>query len=217
MCVVTRNPCGNPAASHSLCVSARPVGETSHIATLQASATNWRTSSRPMPLPPPVTTAVLPANSVMCTSLTFPGRSRYGPSPASLPVGKRSVTEMSSRQGPPGLTRELLEEIDSPCLGTSEISTGGGDGSWGGCHLLPSMTLSLTAELGRLLLGSRAVLLGHLGRSSVSSTPTVLPSERSQVKSRVPASDPTSTILSPVCPPDVYRVRSSVTRFQINQ
>src|SRR5262249_39309141 len=55
-----------PAASQSLCVSARPVGETSHIATLQASATSWRTSSRPIPLPPPVTTAVLPANSVMC-------------------------------------------------------------------------------------------------------------------------------------------------------
>src|SRR6185295_11012466 len=66
MCVVTRSPCGNPAASHSLCVSTRPVGETSHIATLQASATSWRTSSRPIPLPPPVTTAVLPANSVMC-------------------------------------------------------------------------------------------------------------------------------------------------------
>src|SRR4029077_13720196 len=31
-----------------------------------ASATSWRTSSRPIPLPPPVTTAVLPANSVMC-------------------------------------------------------------------------------------------------------------------------------------------------------
>src|SRR6516225_7673105 len=30
-CVVTRSPCGNPAASHSLCVSARPVGETSHV------------------------------------------------------------------------------------------------------------------------------------------------------------------------------------------
>ena len=45
--------------------------ETSHIATLQASATSWRTNSRPIPLPPPVTTAVLPANSVMCTSLAF--------------------------------------------------------------------------------------------------------------------------------------------------
>src|SRR5580704_3111133 len=66
MCVVTRSPCGNPAASHSLCVSASPVGETSHIATLQASATSWRTSSRPIPEPPPVTTAVLPTNSFMC-------------------------------------------------------------------------------------------------------------------------------------------------------
>ena len=33
-----------------------------------------------------------------------------------------------------------------------------------------------------------ALALGHLVRSSVSSTPTVLPSERSQVKSRVPDS-----------------------------
>src|SRR6516162_8114310 len=47
MCVVTRSPCGNPAASHSLCVSARPVGETSHIATLQASATNRRAVAGP--------------------------------------------------------------------------------------------------------------------------------------------------------------------------
>src|SRR5215470_9121961 len=79
-CVVTRSPCGNPAASHSLCVSARPVGETSHVATLQASATSWRTSSRPIPLPPPVTTAVLPANSVMCaSSLACWRRSRYDP------------------------------------------------------------------------------------------------------------------------------------------
>ena len=37
--------------------------ETSHIATLQPSATSWRTSSRPMPVPPPVTTAVLPEKS----------------------------------------------------------------------------------------------------------------------------------------------------------
>src|SRR5215471_7466506 len=72
MCVVTRSPCGNPAASHSLCVSARPVGETSHVATLQASATSWRISSRPIPLPPPVITAVLPTNSVMCVLPCLP-------------------------------------------------------------------------------------------------------------------------------------------------
>src|ERR1700745_3405562 len=87
MCVVTRSPCGNPAASHSLCVSARPVGETSHIATLQASATSWRTSSRPIPLPLPVTTAVLPTNSVMCVLPCVLARSRYGPS--SLPSPRR--------------------------------------------------------------------------------------------------------------------------------
>ena len=45
--------------------------ETSHIATLQPSATSWRTSSRPMPVPPPVTTAILPAKSFICrASLT---------------------------------------------------------------------------------------------------------------------------------------------------
>src|SRR6516164_6912253 len=137
MCVVTRSPCGNLAASHSLWVSARPVGETSHIATLQASATNWRTSSRPMPLPPPVTIAVLPANSVMCASLAFRGRSRYGLSLTSPPVGKRSVRAVSSGQAPPDLACELLEEIDSPCLGTSEISTGGGYGKLGWVSFAP--------------------------------------------------------------------------------
>src|SRR5271163_4672768 len=63
MWVVTCKPCGSPAASHSRCVSAIPSAETSHIATLQASAASWRTSSRPIPEPPPVTTAILPAKS----------------------------------------------------------------------------------------------------------------------------------------------------------
>src|SRR6516165_9643994 len=119
-----------------------------------------------MPLPPPVTTAVLPANSVMCTSLAFRGRSRYAASPTSSPVGKRSVRAMSSRQATPDLARELLEEIDSPCLGTIEISTGGGDGKLGWVSFTPSMTPPpLTPALHRLLLGSRALPLGHLGRS----------------------------------------------------
>src|SRR5215469_16389702 len=111
ICVVTRSPCGNPAASQSLCVSARPADETSHIATLQASATSWRTSSRPIPLPPPVTTAVLPANSVMCTSLAF-----WGPSDTAFAYlstgGEAQRGAMSGRQTPADLARELLEEID---------------------------------------------------------------------------------------------------------
>ena len=37
------------------------VADTSHMATLQPSAASWRTSSRPIPVPPPVTTAILPA------------------------------------------------------------------------------------------------------------------------------------------------------------
>src|SRR5215472_8932436 len=110
MCVVTRSPC-SPAASPSLRVSAKPVGETSHIATLQASATSWRTSSRPIPLPPPVTTAVLPANSVMCTSLAF-----WGPSDTAFAYlstgGEAQRGAMSGRQTPADLARELLEEID---------------------------------------------------------------------------------------------------------
>ena len=65
MCVVTRRPCGRPVASHSRLVSAMSSAETSHMATLQPSATSWRTSSRPMPVPPPVTTAILPAKSFM--------------------------------------------------------------------------------------------------------------------------------------------------------
>src|SRR6516165_885696 len=112
MCVVTRSPCGNRAASHSLWVSARPVGETSHIATLQASATNWRTSSRPMPLPPPVTTAVLPANSVMCTSLSSSGAIEIRPFAYLSAGGEAQLGAMSGRQPPASLARELLEEID---------------------------------------------------------------------------------------------------------
>lgn len=44
-------------------VSAMFSAETSHMATLQPSATSCRTSSRPMPVPPPVTTAIFPAKS----------------------------------------------------------------------------------------------------------------------------------------------------------
>src|SRR4029079_13700809 len=61
--VVTRRPCGSFSASHSRLVSAIASAETSHIGTLQPSATSWRASSRPMPVPPPVITANFPANS----------------------------------------------------------------------------------------------------------------------------------------------------------
>jgi hypothetical protein len=36
-----------------------------------------------------------------------------------------------------GLARELLEEIDSPCLGTNEIRTGGGGGKMGWVYFAP--------------------------------------------------------------------------------
>src|SRR6202022_4135182 len=66
MCVVIRRPCGNRSASQSRFVSAIASAKTSQVATLQPSATSWRTSSRPIPLPPPVTTAILPAKSFIC-------------------------------------------------------------------------------------------------------------------------------------------------------
>src|ERR1700737_3354467 len=66
MCVVIRKPCGSRSASQSRFVSAIASAKTSHVATLQPSGTSWRTSSRPIPVPPPVTTAILPAKSFMC-------------------------------------------------------------------------------------------------------------------------------------------------------
>src|ERR1700730_13390930 len=71
MCVVIRRPCGSRSASQSRFVSAIASAKTSHIETLQPSATSWRTSSRPIPLPPPVTTAILPAKSFMMTYLPW--------------------------------------------------------------------------------------------------------------------------------------------------
>src|ERR1700704_5524196 len=63
ICVVMRRPCGNFSTSQSRLVSASALAEISHIATLQPSAASWRASSRPMPVPPPVMTAIFPAKS----------------------------------------------------------------------------------------------------------------------------------------------------------
>jgi len=56
------------------CVSAILSAITSHIATVQPSAASWIASSRPMPVPPPVMTAILPAKSFM-TRLPLAGTS----------------------------------------------------------------------------------------------------------------------------------------------
>src|SRR6266436_5664876 len=69
MCVVIRRPCGSRPASQNRFVSATASAKTSHVATLQPWATSWRTSSRPIPVPPPVTTAILPAKSFMMSHL----------------------------------------------------------------------------------------------------------------------------------------------------
>src|ERR1700731_1445817 len=72
MAVVIRKPCGGRSASQSRFVSAIASAKTSHVATLQPSATSWRTSSRPIPVPPPVTTAILPAKSFIESFLQHP-------------------------------------------------------------------------------------------------------------------------------------------------
>ena len=66
-------PCGMPSAVASAMVRSMFFWETSHMATLQPSAISWRASSRPMPVPPPVTTANLPAKSFMARPSLFVG------------------------------------------------------------------------------------------------------------------------------------------------
>jgi hypothetical protein len=68
MWAVTRRPCGSFSASQSRLVSAIASMETSHIATLQPSATSWRANSRPMPVPPPVITANFPTKSFIAAT-----------------------------------------------------------------------------------------------------------------------------------------------------
>src|SRR6185437_8110352 len=95
--VVTRRPCGRRSTSHSALVSAIASAETSHIATLQPSATSWRASSRPIPVPPPVMTAIFPAKSFMEAGLSVHG---YQPSMLSdASLDKRSSRLKACRNG----------------------------------------------------------------------------------------------------------------------
>src|SRR6202040_2454900 len=66
--------------------SSNPSSSSSESATNGVAAASH--PSRPIPLPPPVTTAVLPANSVMCVLPCVLGRSRYGPG-----LGKSRLVE----------------------------------------------------------------------------------------------------------------------------
>ena len=60
--VTTRVSAGASANANDL-VSAIASSDTSQVATSQPAAASWRTSSRPMPVPPPVTTAMRPSSS----------------------------------------------------------------------------------------------------------------------------------------------------------
>jgi hypothetical protein len=59
-----RTPSGAPAPDRSA-VSAMASALRSHVATDAPAAASWTTSSRPMPVPPPVTTANRPSNDSM--------------------------------------------------------------------------------------------------------------------------------------------------------
>ena len=66
---MTRTPGGAPARARST-VSAMVPGFRSQAATEQPCAASCRVSSRPMPDPPPVTTASFPVNDSMVMMLT---------------------------------------------------------------------------------------------------------------------------------------------------
>src|SRR5579871_2517778 len=103
--VVTRSPCANPAASHSWRFSPIPSGVTSHIATLHASAASSRTSSRPIPDPPPVTTAIRPASSFIAILPRFPMPATLASAPfldrASLLRGRGLCQSIGERRRKP--------------------------------------------------------------------------------------------------------------------
>src|SRR5216683_7403078 len=116
-CVVMRSPCGRRSTLHSRLVSAIAAAETSHMATLQPSATSWRASSRPMPVPPPVMTAIRPARSFM--SLSSRARCFYSRNTmlleTLLPLGKVDpglrAPEVPFDLASIGKNARLLEEI----------------------------------------------------------------------------------------------------------
>src|SRR5262245_6140763 len=91
-CVVTRAP---PAARAA--VSASPASFRSHAATAHPAAASWTTSSRPIPLPPPVTTASFPSNDSTCAS-SRPTRDVYRVTagPRRAPVAFRSARSPDS-------------------------------------------------------------------------------------------------------------------------
>src|SRR5262249_31054514 len=79
----------NPGLALRSRVSAILAAERSHIATSQPAATSRRTSSRPIPLPPPVTTASLPAKlSIPCL---HPLAAAAVPAPARLRVQPQRI------------------------------------------------------------------------------------------------------------------------------
>ena len=111
--VVSRVPAG-ASFSASDTVSAIVSSLMSHRATWQPSADSWRTSSRPMPVPPPVTTAMRSVNCSICppADVRAAGIDRLDRAvkdPIAVPCA--AMTEVQAR--PPGVEPEsppVLEE-----------------------------------------------------------------------------------------------------------
>src|SRR5436190_12431031 len=101
--------------SASFAVSATASAFTSHVATEQPSAASWITSSRPIPLPPPVTTASRPSN--FSTQSPFVGRDPTG-DPRGNPGDELHAVEqvrLLRRElllGDHALATELVELLD---------------------------------------------------------------------------------------------------------
>src|SRR4029077_14832093 len=103
--VTTPVPAGAPSRA-SAAVSASASLETSHVATWHLSAASCRTSSRPIPVPPPVTTATRPEKSCIVASLEAPNRTGSG---------EHADGDLGGQDAPGGLhdgERPLVEDLD---------------------------------------------------------------------------------------------------------
>ena len=78
------------SASASSRASAMLSADTSHVATWHPAAASCRTSSRPMPVPPPVTTAMRPSNRSMPRPMRLLSPIWRQRSPSAVASGRRA-------------------------------------------------------------------------------------------------------------------------------
>src|SRR5262245_13572877 len=122
-CVVTRTP-GGASFSARTAVSLMLSTLTSHVATEHPSAASWITSSRPIPVPPPVTTASLPTKE--STRRPYPGASP--PRPEGLPPRGRAMRYTPLRLHAAG---NLRRPDGRPCRSAGRVAAARGCGRAG--------------------------------------------------------------------------------------